>query len=311
MPEWTLEKIKQLISNQVQEHLHLEYKAADALAKTDSKKAEITKDISAMANSDGGIIVYGVKEFREKNKEHLPENIDPVNQVEYSKEWIEQIIKTIRPRIEGIIITPVSVSHSQVIYIVEIPKSDTAHQARDDRYHKRYNFTTSHMEDYEIRDVMNRNKNPQFDVSFMFLICKNKHLLNVKIENTGAVYAKYVNVFIHLPRQYADTKDIIIDSETGIAKNITLHLHDNMEYFEYYFDNTIQDKSGNNHFGPILPGCTRKWSIAFYPLFRHIKNEQFSDEGDLMWRVYADNAPVLSGRIALKDIKIISRRPHA
>ena len=40
--------------------------------------------------------------------------------------------------------------------VVEIPKSLTAHQARDLRYYRRYNFESVAMVDYEIRDVMNR-----------------------------------------------------------------------------------------------------------------------------------------------------------
>ena len=50
------------------ESIHIDYKAGKALS---GKAKEISKDISAFANSDGGYVIYGVSE-----KEHLPTSID-------------------------------------------------------------------------------------------------------------------------------------------------------------------------------------------------------------------------------------------
>lgn len=75
--EYSFDDIEKLISNEVEENIHLDYKAAGALDKKDDKKRnEITKDISAFANSDGGIIVYGVSE-----EDHRPEPIYPNEQL--------------------------------------------------------------------------------------------------------------------------------------------------------------------------------------------------------------------------------------
>ena len=68
----TLDKISSLIDEKVEENLHLDYKAAAALGKTDGKKNEISKDVSSFANSDGGILIYGIKEYDEKGMNHLP-----------------------------------------------------------------------------------------------------------------------------------------------------------------------------------------------------------------------------------------------
>ncbi len=91
---WDLPTIQSYIKNQVEESINLDYKAADALQKTDGKKREISKDVSAMANSAGGVIIYGVKEFNQSDKRHLPEKIDPVNRTDISKEWLEQVINS-------------------------------------------------------------------------------------------------------------------------------------------------------------------------------------------------------------------------
>ena len=95
--------LKNLITNQIEENLNLDYKAAASLGKSDGKKDEISRDVSAFANSSGGLIIYGIKEFDEAEKKHLPEKIDPVNRIEFSKEWLESVINgRISPRIEGI-----------------------------------------------------------------------------------------------------------------------------------------------------------------------------------------------------------------
>jgi len=53
MPEpwlWEEADIISLITNGVQESLTLDYKRCDSLQKTDGKKKEISKDVSAFAN---------------------------------------------------------------------------------------------------------------------------------------------------------------------------------------------------------------------------------------------------------------------
>ena len=57
--DWAEADILAMMKDQVQEHLMLDYKAADALGIADGKKSEIAKDVSAFANSAGGTLIYG------------------------------------------------------------------------------------------------------------------------------------------------------------------------------------------------------------------------------------------------------------
>ena len=47
-----------LIATQFEENINLDYKGADSLQKTESKKKAISIDVSAFANSDCGTIIY-------------------------------------------------------------------------------------------------------------------------------------------------------------------------------------------------------------------------------------------------------------
>ncbi|AFY37348.1 AAA-4 family protein [[Leptolyngbya] sp. PCC 7376] len=173
--EWTLEKLEELIKNQVQESLTLDYKDSRSLGSSNGKKNEISKDVSAFANSAGGTIIYGIQE-----ENHLPKCIDEgVDPDEISKEWLEQVINSrIQRKIDNIHIYPIIISSNpdRVIYVVDIPQSSRApHQANDKRFYKRYNFQSLPMEEYEIRDVSSREKTPRLVLSSH--VENTKHLL--------------------------------------------------------------------------------------------------------------------------------------
>ena len=90
--QWNQAEVQRYIDNGREESHTLDYKAADSLGKGDGKKSEISKDISAMANSAEGTIIYGVKEYLDPDKKHLPEKLDGIDRTQFSKEWLEQVI---------------------------------------------------------------------------------------------------------------------------------------------------------------------------------------------------------------------------
>ena len=155
---WQEADLLQLVSEQADESLELDFKESGALQKTDGKKRELSKDVSAFANSAGGTLIYGIVEDQETHAASaLDDGFDPTD---ISKEWVEQVINSnIQPRISGVRIHAVDLTTHKpgnVAYVVTVPKSSTAHQAADKRYYKRFNFQSVQMEDYEIRDVMQR-----------------------------------------------------------------------------------------------------------------------------------------------------------
>jgi predicted HTH transcriptional regulator len=108
LTNYTEAELSQMITNQIEENLHLDYKGAGSLAATDGKKKEFAKDISAFANSDGGIVIYGMLEYGDIAQRHLPEKLDPIDRTVISKEWLEQVINSnVQPKISGLTIHPI------------------------------------------------------------------------------------------------------------------------------------------------------------------------------------------------------------
>jgi hypothetical protein len=155
--EWTESDLLELIQTQAEEHSRLEFKSSGALGTSDGKKSEVSKDISAFANSSGGVLVYGINESSDEPRR--AESLSPIDPNLFSKEWLEQLINSrIQPRIQGVDLNSVALSSSpgNVAYVLSVPESSTAHQSSDRRYYKRFNFQSIAMEDYEIRQAMNR-----------------------------------------------------------------------------------------------------------------------------------------------------------
>lgn len=164
MSSWTEQELQRYIDDEIEESTTLDYKAAEALSK--GKKDEITKDVSAMANADGGILIYGLREH--PTKRHVVEKLDPIDRTKFSKEWLDQVINNIRPHIDGLTIYPVPLSSGvyDVAYVVDVPKGETAHQATSLKYYRRRNFESVAIEDYELRELMSRASSPKASASF-------------------------------------------------------------------------------------------------------------------------------------------------
>lgn len=307
----TITDINQLIHDRVEEDQTLEYKSADALQA--AKKSEISKDVSAMANSIGGLIIYGLSELQEKGKKHLPGSISPIDRKEFSLERLEQIINSnISPRIDGIHLYAINMDEGKALYVVEIPQGNTAHQnLNDHRYYKRYNRECLSLIDQDIRDLMSRGNSPKIDLEFKIILTVDKikqkdpsdipgfqsfiapkyvyhdeysAKLIVIPKNIGSVYAKYVNYSVFIPMHVLDLK---ANSNKIIDKRI-----------EFYRENTIVDyKAGISRFDPILPGQTglRK-SI-------NLRDQPHLTESEILWSAQADNARSNTGKIKLSDIK--------
>ncbi len=325
---WDEARVQQYIDDGVEESLNLDYKAAGALAKTDGKRKEVTKDVSAMANSDGGIIIYGVTE-----NGHLPGNIDPVNRQEFSKEWLEHVISNIRPRIDNLKIHPVTIGSSDfdVVYIVEIPQSHTAHQATDNRYYKRHNFESVPVQHYEILDILNRQQHPRIELRFTIAVKTIKIIrqhelsnfplnpqrvtrkskeceLRIALVNTGKVFARFVEAIIKVPNH------ILHESKLPRSSNRSDRL-DPGSLVSFKRRNTRRDVVGVSGSGiHVYPNYGPARHVPVFPdQNMAVDDIRLIDDFSpammkdcvIAWTTYADNALPRFGEVTMKDVQVV------
>lgn len=227
--EWDQTDLQSLIDNGVPESLTLDYKNSLALSKDDSCRTELSKDVSAFANSAGGVIVYGIDEDN-----HLPSKIDEgVDPKKITREWLEQVVgSTIKPQVQGVIIRQIALDSGKVAYAIEIPAATTfaPHQANDHRYYKRFNFLSRPMEDYEVRDVQKRASTPSLFLEFEYDGAEDmprgpRGKLRLRIGNHSPEPALYSTVHLFMDEGFLASASTDFKEREGIlhgGKEITV-----------------------------------------------------------------------------------------
>src|SRR5215469_244228 len=147
------------------ESSRLEFKRSSLLKKTKNEVVDdLSREVSAFANSEGGDIVVGIAEQR-RGKRHVAADIDEgVDPGEVSPEWLQQVIESnVSPYLPGprVRSIPLSGREGRVAYVISVPQGSTAYQASDKRYYDRSEFGVRALPDHEIRLRMMRGHVPQ------------------------------------------------------------------------------------------------------------------------------------------------------
>jgi hypothetical protein len=252
LENYDLDFINSLINNNIEESINIDFKSADALSKVDSKKKEISKDVSAFANSNGGIIIYGVDEIN-----HKASAISFVDGNEFTKEWLEQVISsTIQRNIPDLKIFPIrkDAQINQTVYVVQIPESvEAPHICKDKKFYKRYNFESVAMEEYEVRSLYGRTSRSKLIIGgysiafkeitndFIVFSCRaSVHNDGDKVEKDYKINTYFINACIgfqirpqnYSTKEYHYTKleekrfKITSQSNTSLYPNETIDLID-------------------------------------------------------------------------------------
>ena len=260
--EFTYDDIEKLIEVGYEESIHLDFKDARALDKSEKKKDEIAKDVSSFANSDGGIIIYGVNEL-----DHKANSISFVDGVEYTKEWLENVINSrIQRRIPGVIIYPIRKDGDlkQTIYLVHVPNSDDKpHLTSSKHYYRRYNFSAVLMEEYEIRDAFYRKRSSK--LAFNRITC-------VKNVNGRETEYSFITTIANDSKVVEDTYKVNVYFETTILAHIHVSWEKETNRIDYRQMTESRFKVSATGMMPIFPDETmdvRRWTMRMPTCMTH------------------------------------------
>jgi len=148
-----LNYIQQLIENKIAESRTLEFKRG-LWDSSESDKKEMLKDISALANTDGGRIIVGVAE----NESIITDivGIDVSNIDATLTGLYQSIMGGIEPRINGINITPIQLENGKYILVFDIPKSWAApHMVSFRNASRFYKRTSNNVYQLGVQEIRN------------------------------------------------------------------------------------------------------------------------------------------------------------
>jgi hypothetical protein len=160
--------LQRLVDEGLEESLTLDYKVSLALSREGKHPDEMCKDVTALANSAGGQIIYGIEEDKVTKK---PSRVDDgVPDPKVTREWIEQILNSrVQPRMSGVTTARIDMENGHFGYVISVPQSQTGpHQSPDQKYYRRFDLQSVPMHDYEIRDIMRRATTPDLFISLSF-----------------------------------------------------------------------------------------------------------------------------------------------
>ena len=178
---WEAE-LKRILDDQKPEDAHLDYKGIESLLPPGKggggldkqKRAEdISKDVSSFLNSDGGVLVYGVPESNDPSRtggSPIPGGPDiGFQRGRVTKETIEDLITSnIQPRPGPDLFQVTELPYcGRTVFIVEVAVGlGDVWQAKDKKYHKRFNYKAEPMDHYEVAMVRNRTIGPNLKLAF-------------------------------------------------------------------------------------------------------------------------------------------------
>lgn len=161
--QWTAEDVLNLVGTE--EDLRTEFKSG-RLFDDDAKVAdELSKQVSAFANSEGGLLVLGMSESKTSKKgTAVAERPDGVPR-RWTGHRVQQTIESnVSPLLMGIRVRPVEVpglGEDRWVVLVAVPQGSTAYQASDRRYYGRSEYEAKALPDHEVRLRMSRDRGPQ------------------------------------------------------------------------------------------------------------------------------------------------------
>jgi hypothetical protein len=165
---WNFKTLELYVKDNDQESLYLEFKESRALLGWASNhKKELAKDVSAFANSGGGLIIYGAKESKNYKFAGFDDGL-PIEDGWHER--VQQVIDSpsyLHRKIEGLTIHKIEnpANDNTVFLIIYIPQSIyPIMENKTYTFWRRSNVITVKMEGFEIEDVWNRRQHPDLEI---------------------------------------------------------------------------------------------------------------------------------------------------
>jgi hypothetical protein len=209
--------IEQLISTT--EDLYFDAKTVNnETFKADSDQGALAKAISAFANSDGGVIVYGLEAKRDDQGRDVVQAAKPLADPALVQSKILGLVgQLLQPPVEGILAESRIGASRQGYVLVLVPPSDSGpHRARPQgKYFRRHGSASLPMEHYELEEMFGRRRRPLLQLYSHFVRRVGNvadgyfALFAIGLRNTGRGIAKCPGLLLRNARAFEGGFDAV------------------------------------------------------------------------------------------------------
>ena len=253
--------IEAWIDKRQEENLHLDFKTLTGASMTgaDDKK-NLAKAISGFANSDGGLIVWGVEAKKGDDKIDCAQSVVAVANVPQLVSRLNALTgDCISPIVDGIKHKAVMFQGTSGCVITYVPQSSSGpHMAKlgEDRYYKRSGDSFYKMEHFDLEDMFGRRQKPNLGMIMVFEnnCDTNINKLKFSMQNVGRKIAKHSGMIAKFP------SDLIVINIEGPLRDIS-SLNDGRPVISFTDDQAV-----------IHPNNV-VMNIGSFTFSREIKNE--------------------------------------
>lgn len=206
--------IDKMLEEQRAESLHLEFKqksrpTENGLSDDDDKN--IGKVLSAFSNSEGGVVIWGVRTGK-VNGQDVAKTLVPINNIDsFANKLRELAAEWLSPRNSGIQIFPIATAQDTTkgFVVMEIPQGENRPYRSNVVGHKSYYQRTStridELEHFQIADLFASNKSASLQVEFGIKKAPYTNdgtlLISFNVINSGAIGAEQPYVWFEKPQE--------------------------------------------------------------------------------------------------------------
>ena len=200
----TAADIEQLIGTA--EDLYFDAKAlSNESFAASSNQGTLAKAISAFANADGGVIVYGLEAKKDAQGRDVVQAAKPLADPALVQSKILGLVgQILQPPVEGILVETRVGPENRGYVLVLVPPSDSIpHRVKSGHeYYRRHGSTSLPMEHYELEEIFGRRRRPVLELYYRIVrrignVADGYYaMIAIGLRNTGRGIARFPGLFL-------------------------------------------------------------------------------------------------------------------
>jgi hypothetical protein len=211
-----------LINGKIPSHAYLQFWEGNLVSMSDSFLLKLSRQVNAMANHGGGVLILGIKSLRKKAAKLCPILDDNIQ----TDILHQHILSNNQPFIENLELIPIKLTRGTVLFI-RIPSGKAPFMFSDNRYYSFRNQKIEKLEEAGVRSLYQQTKQKQLEIYSIYNTQGIPELENGKytsmlffprilIRNTGNVMESNYKMEVFLPA-------VLYEDSSHMSGYITRH----------------------------------------------------------------------------------------